>query len=392
MRLVHVISTLDSWAGGTSRAVTALADALEDDGIRNCVAHFVRRDGRADLCLPKRAADARIPARFLGTRPWFAADFADVVARELGTSRDGLIHAHGLWGLCNLLAERVAGRLDVPMIVSPHGMLDPWALDRGRLQKGLALHLFQRRALQAASMFFASSSQEAASIRAAGLAAPIAIVPHQVTLAARTAAHPDRRARRTLLFLSRIHPVKGLRVLVEAWHRVRAPDWEVVIAGPDEAGHRREIEALLHSLGLGSGVRFVGETHGPAKQALFESADLFILPSHSENFGLVVAEALSCGLPVITTQRTPWAALAQHDSGWWVPDTVEGIAAALDDAIRASPGRRRQMGLRGREYVGREFGARQVAGLAGAAYRWALEGTGPPPAHVQAAPGRTAAR
>jgi glycosyltransferase involved in cell wall biosynthesis len=383
MRLVHVISTLDSWAGGTSRAVTALADALEDHGVRNCVAHLARRDGAGDLCLPLRAGQARIPARFVGVRPWLAPGFARVVARELGPRGDGLIHAHGLWGLCNLLAERAAHRLGVPMIVSPHGMLDPWALERGRLQKEVALQLFQRRALRAASMFFASSSQEAASIRAAGFVAPIAIVPHPMAPAATTAGHPDRRDRRTLLFLSRIHPVKGLRILLEAWHRIREPGWDVVIAGPDEGGHRREIEALAQSLGLGSAVRFVGETRGPAKQALFESADLFVLPSHSENFGLVVAEALSCGLPVITTQRTPWAALARHDAGWWVPDTVEGIAAALCEATRASPGRRRQMGLHGRDYVGRELGAGHVAALADAAYAWVLAGTGAPPAHVQ---------
>ena len=120
------------------------------------------------------------------------------------------------------------------------------------------------------------------------------------------------------MFLSRIHPVKGLMNLVAAWERVRPERWRMVVAGPDEGNYLAEVETAVQRAGLERNFDFVGPVAGAAKEKLYREADLFILPTFSENFGMVVTEALSYGVPVITTKGAPWKGLVDHRCGWWL--------------------------------------------------------------------------
>ena len=147
---------------------------------------------------------------------------------------------------------------------------------------------------------------------------------------------PDvQNDRRTMLFLSRIHPKKGLLNLVRAWHAA-APgkEWRLVIAGPDEGGHLAELKQLVHQLGLQLQVTFPGEIANEEKWAFYAAAEICVLPSFSENFGLMVGEALVAGTPVIATTGTPWAELQAHGCGWWVEPTIGGLCAAIRSAWR----------------------------------------------------------
>jgi glycosyltransferase involved in cell wall biosynthesis len=176
---------------------------------------------------------------------------------------------------------------------------------------------------------------------------------------------------RVALFLSRVHPKKGLLELVRAWAQVAPEGWRLEIAGPDEGGHWDEVARLVAELHLGDFVRYHGAVEGDRKTALFRRADLFVLPTFSENFGVVVAEALASGVPVITTRSAPWADLESHRCGWWIDVGVEPLAAALRAAMGLSDDERRAMGERGRHYV-RRYDWDEIARQTLALYRWLL--------------------
>ena len=141
----------------------------------------------------------------------------------------------------------------------------------------------------------------------------------------------------------------------EAWRRVKPEGWKLRIVGPDEAGYRSRLEAVVRDLGLEGEIRFDGPySKAQTQQALME-AKLVILPSHSENFGLIVGEALAAGVPVLTTTGTPWKCLADNGCGWWVPATTDAIAAALLNATSTSLSDLKRMGAVGREIVKHEY-------------------------------------
>jgi glycosyltransferase involved in cell wall biosynthesis len=150
------------------------------------------------------------------------------------------------------------------------------------------------------------------------------------------------------------------------------------IAGPDDGGHLDSVMSLIQELGVSSCVEYVGVVDGAEKSALYRGADLFVLPTFSENFGLVIAEALSYGVPVITTRGTPWSALEEFACGWWVDIGVSPLISAIRAAVQLSDRERQAMGVRGRRYVERyswDGVAKQMACL----YTWVVEHGARPP-------------
>ena len=258
-------------------------------------------------------------------------------------------------------------------------MLEPWALNHKALKKRIALALFQWRDLVTAHLLVATSSVEYENIRKLGLRMPVAIIPNGVALNAGSLPVQARQAGRSrvALFLSRVHPVKGLLNLVHAWAQLAPVGWRLRIAGPDEAGHLKDVLALVRKLGIQDSVDYVGAIDGVAKSALYNSADVFVLPTFTENFGLVVAKALTHGLPVITTRGAPWADLTTYDCGWWVDVGVDPLVHALREAMALSDDERQAMGARGREYVQR-YNWDDIAQHTIEVYRWVL-GEGPQP-------------
>jgi glycosyltransferase involved in cell wall biosynthesis len=294
-----------------------------------------------------------------------------------------LIHDNGLWGQTNYLAAKCAARLNIPLVISPHGMLEPWALQHKRTRKRIVLSLYLQGILDSAAMFAVSAPSEYESVRRAGLKQPVAIVPAGVSMPTTTALHATAATERRMLFLSRIHPKKGLIPFVEAWRQVPRPGWKVIIAGPDEGGHATEVQRLIASYGLESQFEFPGEVEGEAKRQLFESADVFVLPTFSENFGVVVAEAMSYGVPVLTTRGAPWEILETLKAGWWVDASVEGIAAGLRSALATTPEQRAEMGRAGHAFVVENLGWGVAGKKTYDAYAWLLGLEPDKPAHVR---------
>ena len=274
-----------------------------------------------------------------------------------------LLHDNGIWLPHNHRLAVIAARRGIGRVVSTRGMLEPWALKHKMLKKRLAWWLYQRSDLRRARCHHATAEEEAQNVTRLGLGVPVSVIPNGVDVPdPGPGPGPDKRSDdKCALFLGRIHPKKGLPMLIAAWRRVRPPGWRLQIVGPDEQGHRAELESAARAAGLENTIRFAGPVDGDMKRSTFFNADLFILPTHSENFGIVVAEALAHGVPVVTTTGAPWSILPKSDCGWWVDPTVEGIAEGLRQATACDRQMLHAMGARGRELVREEFGWDRVA-------------------------------
>src|SRR5437667_7124210 len=310
------------------------------------------------------------------------------VQRIIGTEAEALdrfgetdiLHDNGIWLPHNHRLAVLAGRRGIPRIVSTRGMLEPWALNHKRLKKSLAWWLYQRRDLQHARCHHKTADAEARNVQHLRLGVPVVAVPNGVDVpeerpcvVGSEAEKAVRSGRRTALFLGRIYPVKGLPMLVEAWARVRPDGWLLRIVGPDEAGHQKAVEKAVAAAGLGEVVSFTGPIGHRMKKSAFFGADLFVLPTHSESFGVVVAEALAHGLPVLTTTAAPWSILREVGCGWWVDATIDGIAEGLRQATELDPAVLQAMGAKGRALVIEKFCWKSVADLILSTYKSILD-------------------
>ena len=361
----------------------ALAEALARVGRR---VELLTRAG-PDGARPELAPDpALVPTHAIPVGPGsrrgrdfaFARALSATLRARLGQGGVQAVHDAGLWLPANHAAATEARRAGVPFVASPWGMLEPSALGYRAWRKALAWRLFQRRDLAGAALLHAISEMEAETFRGAGLANAVAVAPNGVDFPPALPLRPMTSAPpRTALFLSRLHPKKGLADLAAAWREARPAGWRMLVAGPDESGHRAEIEATVRSLGMANEWEFAGPVDSARKWELYAAADLFVLPTHSENFGLVVAEALAAGCPVLTTRRAPWPGLLDHACGWWIDPGWETLASALREACALTDSARRAMGARGAEWVRREFTWESAATTLAAAYD-RLPATAPP--------------
>jgi glycosyltransferase involved in cell wall biosynthesis len=259
-----------------------------------------------------------------------------------------LLHDNGLWLLKNLSCWRAAIELGLPYILSTRGMLEPWSLGHKQWKKRLARYLYQDRILASVSMFHATSMDEAKNIRRLGFSQPIAVIPNGIDLPTSFgSSQSSNRPNKIALFLSRVHPKKGLINLLTAWRVANPQGWQLIIAGPDDGGHWQEVHDTIQRHNLSAVVKLREAAIGTEKDELFASADLFILPSFSENFGIVIAEAMAHGLPVITTTGTPWKSLIEFRAGWWVDPDVQSLTKAISEATNSSTDELQEMGRRG---------------------------------------------
>ncbi len=377
IKVIVTAASLAPKSGGPARTITGLVASLNAEGVNAALVAGIAPTQDGTPVLPKFVEKrlTSVGVRYVGPVRVYP-QMAEAITNQAAKAPDSVpvIHDNGIWGLYNREAFIAASHLNAPYLLSPRGMMETWSLAQKRLKKKVAMTLFQRRILAGTAVFVATAVSEAESVRRLGLKQPIAIVPNGITLhgeetfghfATRSAANRQR----TLLFLSRIHPKKGIPLLLNAWALVRPAGWRLRIAGYDEAGHEVEVRRLVKQLHIGDSVEILGPVEGAAKHALFRDADVFILPTYSENFGVVVAEALDAGLPVITTIGAPWSGLTSHQCGWWIDVSVPAICEAICDATRLTDYERQQMGARARQYVSK-FGWRHVAQQMQEVYTW----------------------
>lgn len=363
MRVRHIVPSLEDRHGGPSKSVRALANSLARLG------ESVELLTTAGAGRPVDSQDgdtATLRAFPRVTPQWLTR--SPELSRYLQASPGDCIHHHSLWLLTLHYAHQAAIRHNIPLVISPRGMMSDWAHRHRRWRKWLAELFVHPGAFAAAAGWHATSPAEAEDIRRLGFRQPVCISPNGVALpageelaAARTVWHelcPASRSRPVALFYSRFHRKKRLRELVDLWLSAPRGDWLLLIAGLPEDYTAPEIDAWIVAAGARDRIAVFDGVDRPPPYAV---ASLFVLPSHSENFGLVIAEALAAGVPTLVTDTTPWQGLAGHGSGWCVP--WEQFGRTLATALATPSAERAAMGARGRTWAGREFSWERAAGL-----------------------------
>lgn len=383
MEIIHTTPYMSPESGGPSRSVPELCLGLVNLGqdVRIVSTYVPNRD-KVDLWFHSEQLKTHYISSKLSFNQWaWTPDFSHELSKLLRHAKKPIVHDHGLWLQIHHATKQAASSAGCSLILSPRGMLETWSMRFHRLRKQIAWRLYQHKILQSVHLFHATSEVEVTNIRKAGLKQPIALIPNGVNIrnAELRPNHLPVKRTRNVLFLSRIHPKKGLLNLVTAMSHISAENWHVQIAGPDENGHRSEVEQAIINAGLRHAFTFLGPVQDSRKWSVYKQADLFILPTFSENFGIVVAEALACGVPVITTTGTPWQELQSHKCGWWVDPTVDSIANALSEAIALSDGERHEMGLRGRKLVAERYTWPKIAESMLESYNFILNQPSTPP-------------
>lgn len=377
-------------SGGTTFFASDLSDELAKIGVDVLIFSNSSKNKDSnlkDLYLPKNK-DIKIQLiehqdNFISKI--FAASYRKELTKRINENVN-LMHITGLWEPSTHASFALARKYSIPTIVSPQGMLEPWALNNSFYKKKFSWYLYQNRDLKYINVLHATAEQEAENLKKLGLKQPIAIIPNGINFKDYDKTQniskfnnnnelyvKKKDYRRKLLYLSRIHPKKGLINLVKAWEKLKPNKWKVIVAGPDEGGHRQDVEKLISEKKLSEYFEFIGPVEGKSKYDLYKSSDLFILPTYSENFGIVVAEALMSGLPVITTKGAPWEGLVKNDCGWWIDIGVDPMIKTLKQALSLSPDILDQMGNRGKIYAENNFGYASIAKKMLEVYDWVLK-------------------
>lgn len=307
-----------------------------------------------------------------------APKFKSALEKLLLERKVDLIHNHGVWLPANHSASVVARKYKKPCIITPHGMLTIWCYNFKPLKKRIAWQLYLKKDVMDAAIVHMTSQGEVEEFKKLGFKGRLAVIPNGIHLPVIDQMIPKLKDGKTALFVSRIHPKKGLLNLVEAWSRIRPKGWRMRLVGPDEGGHRKEVERALIEKGLADDFIFEGPIFGERLWEIYRTSDVFILPTLSENFGNVVPEALACGLPVVCTYGAPWEELVTRKCGWWIPIGVEALTKTLREVFETTASERMEMGIRGRKLVEEKYTWESVGKKMKLLYEWVLGGGAAP--------------
>lgn len=361
MKILQLASYLGNEANGVAPVVAGIARELSAAGNQSAVACLGKPDriGNAHLHSAKRSIGPR------------RLEISWALCSYLWNQRNNfdVIHNHGLWSMINIFAGLVLPSARAILVTSPHGTLSTWALGRSRLVKSLVWPI-QRLALSRADLIHVTSQEEYLAVRNQGFKAPVAVLPNGVEVPPLPEVS-QKSQQKTLLFLGRLHPVKGLDNLLDAWFKIENSfkDWRLCIAGSGDADYATRLHKKVCS-SISKRVEFVGPLYGKDKYHAFFDADLFVLPTFSENFGVAVAEAMAHGCPVIVGKGAPWSDVVEKKCGWWVDNDVETLAAALTEAMSLDRDHLSAMGKRGREWMAQDYAWPAIARDLSIAYRW----------------------
>ncbi len=355
MRVLHIVSLISRDAGGPARSVQGLVSGLCSIGVDAWL-----------LTLKKRGLPWVEGIRNYRTANCEGANgVREAVEAVVDEIHPDIVHVHSLWQLSLHQAVVAVRKKGVPYVISPRGCLDEWSLKQGWLKKRLALLTYQGSDLRNAIAIHTTANDETRQVRKLGFRQFVLQYPNGVNFPKEL---PERgnQANRQMIFLSRMHKKKGVLDLVEAWNNVRPQGWRCELVytlnGAEEESYEELVKNRVSELGLTDSFIFTGKLMDEDKWIAYRRSDCFVLPTYTENFGIVVAEALYAGLPVITTKGAPWSDLIDRNCGWWIEvGNVSALSYAINTATKSTKEVLNEMGARGHDLVVEKYHWRKIA-------------------------------
>lgn len=368
MKICLFTSSIDKNNGGPSRSVPILAKGLSLVGVDTTL--FTCSSPKMNTHL---LDNSKVTLRVVSPTISF-----DELEKEILLGNYDIIHGQNLWDPLYCKMAKIARKHNIPYMMTPRGCLEPWAYQgQGfvkNLKKKTAMLLYQKRDLQKAACILATAPMEADNIRDLGIKSPIAIIPNGIDVSEYKCRTIESKPsiKKQVLFLSRIHQKKGIEFLINAWVLLKEkyPDWNVVIAGNGEESYINQLNTIISDNGLDDCITIVPPVFGETKHRLYCESSLFVLPTYSENFGMVIAEAMSCGVPCITTSGTPWQELNENNLGWCIDLSQENLLHAISAAIDLGQDVLFDMGQRCSQHIYNTYQFTEVALKNKYVYEW----------------------
>lgn len=380
MKICIAISTIDKIAGGPSRSVPLLAK-----GLAKCGMDITLLTRASDSMNLEILANSDVKVKIIDKRTSYKA-----LEKTIVNEKFDIIHSQNLWLPFYHDIAKIARKNKIPYIMTPRGTLEPWCLNDKkifkRLKKRLALAVYQKNDLNKAACILATANMEADNIRNLGITSPIAVIPNGLDINAYTCRKLDSvdKVNKQILFLSRIVKKKGIELLIEAWSKIgyKYKDWQIIIAGNGESNYIAQLNQLILNKSLQDSIKIIPPVFGSEKIKLYQESGLFILPTYSENFGMVIAESMSCGVPVITTTGTPWMILNERKIGWCIDLSIDNLSQTLCSVLDLGIQNLFDIGQQASLFIRSSFGYEEVARKMKLVYEWVMN-LQPAPDYVQ---------
>lgn len=364
MKVLSFVSSLDLSSGGPSRSVPMLAKGLAELGV-DITLMAIRSENMNIHALEGTSVKLKVISPSFSRRE---------IAKFLADERFELIQIQSVWEMPYHKVMVKARKLNIPYIVTPRGMLEPWSLSQKKWKKRLAWWLYQRNDVQKSACVFTTAKMEAEHVSALGITTCKAVIPNGIETVGYPCKSSIEGVKKQVLFLSRVHVKKGIELLFEAWKRIHSEfaGWQLLVVGNGEAEYIHSLENRVENLGLKDCIKILPPVFGNDKIQIYQESALFCLPSYSENFGMAIAEAMSCGTPVITTTNCPWNILNDTKTGWCIDLSVDNLENALREAMGMDANALYDMGQRASKLIYDNFDYRSVTRKTLRLYEWLL--------------------
>jgi glycosyltransferase involved in cell wall biosynthesis len=348
IKVINIIGSIDKSIGGPARSVTQACKFVSKKGIK------------IDLITRKSDNPVSIVQTNIFKLKYHSLlSLVNYGIFNINKHNDQLIHLQHIWDPYIHIMAVIARWKGIPYILSTRGMMEPWILNRNRWKKKLGLALYQNNDIKKAKCIHVTSEIEKIHSIQLGYNNPIAQIPNGLDTSHIFGLKPNYQNKK-VVFLSRIHTKKGIEILLDAWKVANLSDWTLEIAGDGEKRYIKKINDKIKNDHI-SKVRFLGPKYGDEKWRFLRSGSIFILPSYSENFGMVIAEALALGLPVITTKNTPWKEIKEYKCGWWIKLNLNELINILHTATQCNCHELQLMGIRGKKLIQEKYSIQIVA-------------------------------